>query len=81
MSSVSTAMAAVGTTPAAGSEPAAPELAAGAPAAAGSAMTFLTTAERGNPYTRIDARRGDDRAFTAGNDVTPLVHGADYFDD
>jgi phosphatidylserine/phosphatidylglycerophosphate/cardiolipin synthase-like enzyme len=71
MYSNSNPMPAVRTTSAAGSEPAVPE----------PAMTFLTTAERGNPYTRIDARRGDDRAFTAGNDVTALVHGADYFHD
>jgi phosphatidylserine/phosphatidylglycerophosphate/cardiolipin synthase-like enzyme len=42
---------------------------------------FLTEAERGNPHTRIDSRRGDGRAYTSGNDVRVLVHGADYFRD
>jgi phosphatidylserine/phosphatidylglycerophosphate/cardiolipin synthase-like enzyme len=40
---------------------------------------FLTTSERGNPATQLDARRADGRAWTAGNDATPLVHGAAYF--
>ncbi|MDQ1483163.1 MAG: hypothetical protein QOF35_1239 [Actinomycetota bacterium] len=39
---------------------------------------FLTTAERGNTSTRLDARhRGV--AFTEGNLVRPLIHGATYF--
>jgi hypothetical protein len=40
---------------------------------------FLTAAERGNPATRIDARHGDGTAWTAGNTVTPLIHGGTYF--
>jgi phosphatidylserine/phosphatidylglycerophosphate/cardiolipin synthase-like enzyme len=39
---------------------------------------FLTAAERGNPSTRIDARRGPD-AHATGNEVHVLVHGAEYF--
>lgn len=40
---------------------------------------FLEAVERGNPNTRIDARHPDGLAWTAGNTVEPLVHGADYF--
>jgi phosphatidylserine/phosphatidylglycerophosphate/cardiolipin synthase-like enzyme len=40
---------------------------------------FLTSEERGNPSTRIDLRRPDGRAWVAGNDVRPLVHGRAYF--
>lgn len=36
---------------------------------------FLTAAERGNPATGIDS----DGAWTEGNLVRPLVHGASYF--
>ncbi|GAB2596072.1 phospholipase D family protein [Kribbella endophytica] len=36
---------------------------------------FLTTTERGNPATEIDR----DGAWTEGNLVRPLVHGATYF--
>ena len=43
------------------------------------ALWFLTADERGNPGTVIDRRRGDDRAWTGGNMVSPLVHGAEYF--
>ena len=39
---------------------------------------FLTAAERGNPSTAIDAGREPD-AWTVGNRVEPLIHGADYF--
>ncbi|MCU1677129.1 MAG: phospholipase, partial [Frankiales bacterium] len=38
---------------------------------------FLTRAERGNPSTCIDD--GRDEAWSAGNLVRPLVHGAVYF--
>ncbi|HEX2053520.1 MAG TPA: phospholipase D family protein [Actinomycetota bacterium] len=41
---------------------------------------FLTPEERGNPATRIDSRRGDAKAWTGGNDVRVLVHGATYFE-
>ena len=40
---------------------------------------FLTSAERGNPATRLDGRRGDGMAWSTGNDVTVLVHGRTYF--
>jgi phosphatidylserine/phosphatidylglycerophosphate/cardiolipin synthase-like enzyme len=40
---------------------------------------FLTATERGNPATTIDRRRGDGRAWTEGNRVEALVHGAVYF--
>lgn len=40
---------------------------------------FLTPEERGNPGTAIDLRHGDGRAYTEGNRVEPLVHGATYF--
>lgn len=39
---------------------------------------FLTAAERGNPDTRLDARH-DGQAWTSGNAVTALIHGAEYF--
>jgi len=40
---------------------------------------FLTSEERGNPATSIDRQRGDDAAWTEGNDVTVHVDGASYF--
>ncbi|MFL6102272.1 MAG: phospholipase, partial [Actinomycetes bacterium] len=40
---------------------------------------LLTTFERGNRATEIDRRRGDDRAWTEGNLVEALVHGATYY--
>jgi phosphatidylserine/phosphatidylglycerophosphate/cardiolipin synthase-like enzyme len=40
---------------------------------------FLTVAERGNPATDLDRRHGDGRAWTEGNQVEVLVHGASYF--
>jgi phosphatidylserine/phosphatidylglycerophosphate/cardiolipin synthase-like enzyme len=40
---------------------------------------FLTVEERGNPATLIDGRRGDGRAWTAGNDVRVHVDGAAYY--
>ena len=39
---------------------------------------FLTAAERGNPATGLDARRGG-FAWSAGNEVKPLIHGSVYF--
>ena len=39
---------------------------------------FLSPSERGNPWTRVDARRAP-RVWSTGNDVEPLVHGATYF--
>jgi phosphatidylserine/phosphatidylglycerophosphate/cardiolipin synthase-like enzyme len=45
-----------------------------------SAADWLTTAaERGNSATRLDRRHADGVAWTAGNEVHPLVHGASYF--
>ncbi len=40
---------------------------------------FLTPKERGNPDTEIDAGRPDGTAWTQGNLVRPLVHGASYY--
>jgi len=39
---------------------------------------FLSGSERGNPWSRVDARRAP-RAWSTGNDVRSLVHGAAYF--
>jgi len=39
---------------------------------------LLSPDERGNPHTGIDRRHGE-TAWTAGNEVRPLVHGAAYF--
>ncbi|HXB04956.1 MAG TPA: phospholipase D family protein [Candidatus Angelobacter sp.] len=40
---------------------------------------FLTSAERGNDFTGLDRRRGDSAAWSTGNAVEALVHGATYF--
>ncbi|MFL6163770.1 MAG: phospholipase D family protein [Jatrophihabitantaceae bacterium] len=40
---------------------------------------FLTPAERGNPDTELDRRHDDGQAWTAGNLVTALPHGSNYF--
>jgi phosphatidylserine/phosphatidylglycerophosphate/cardiolipin synthase-like enzyme len=40
---------------------------------------FLTARERGNPSTWLDSRHPDGAAWTVGNVVRPLVHGAPYF--
>jgi hypothetical protein len=40
---------------------------------------FLTWTERGNPSTRLDARHPGGAAWTEGNMVRPLIHGATYF--
>jgi phosphatidylserine/phosphatidylglycerophosphate/cardiolipin synthase-like enzyme len=40
---------------------------------------YLSAPERHNPATDLDRRHGDGAAWTAGNDVTPLIHGAVYF--
>jgi phosphatidylserine/phosphatidylglycerophosphate/cardiolipin synthase-like enzyme len=39
---------------------------------------LLEAGERGNRHTEID-RRHDGTAWTTGNDVRPLIHGATYF--
>jgi phosphatidylserine/phosphatidylglycerophosphate/cardiolipin synthase-like enzyme len=40
---------------------------------------FLTATERGNPATRLDDRHPGDAAWSEGNEVRPLIHGAAYF--
>ena len=40
---------------------------------------FLTSKERGNPSTGLDARHREGAAWTEGNMVRPLIHGATYF--
>jgi len=40
---------------------------------------FLTSTERGNPSTRLDARHPGGAAWTEGNMVRPLIHGSTYF--
>jgi phosphatidylserine/phosphatidylglycerophosphate/cardiolipin synthase-like enzyme len=40
---------------------------------------FLSAEERDNPDTRIDSRHADGLAWTPGNAIQPLVHGATYF--
>jgi phosphatidylserine/phosphatidylglycerophosphate/cardiolipin synthase-like enzyme len=40
---------------------------------------FLSPSERGNPATVLDSRHASGVAWTQGNDVHPLVHGASYF--
>ncbi|MFJ8632345.1 phospholipase D family protein [Streptomyces sp. NPDC093568] len=40
---------------------------------------LLAPGERGNSATRLDSRRSDGVAWSRGNLVRPLVHGATYF--
>ena len=40
---------------------------------------LLTASERGNPRTRVDGTHPDGRAWSEGNLVRPLIHGATYF--
>ena len=40
---------------------------------------FLTSAERGNDVTALDRRRPDGLAWSSGNRVETLLHGATYF--
>jgi hypothetical protein len=40
---------------------------------------LLTSRERGNPATVLDERHAGKEAWSAGNQVQPLVHGAAYF--
>ena len=40
---------------------------------------LLTKGERGNGTTRIDARHPGRAAWSEGNLVRPLIHGATYF--
>ncbi len=39
----------------------------------------MSAAERGNPATRLDSRHPGGSAWSAGNDVRPLIHGSAYF--
>ncbi|MBP2586613.1 phosphatidylserine/phosphatidylglycerophosphate/cardiolipin synthase-like enzyme [Streptomyces sp. PvR006] len=40
---------------------------------------LLTAGERGNPATRLDARRRDGKAWSEANRAQALVHGSTYF--
>ena len=40
---------------------------------------FLSSAERANRVTKLDAGKASGVAWTEGNRVEPLVHGATYF--
>ena len=40
---------------------------------------FLTSSERGNDFSALDRRRPDGLAWSVGNKVKILVHGATYF--
>jgi phosphatidylserine/phosphatidylglycerophosphate/cardiolipin synthase-like enzyme len=40
---------------------------------------LLTQPERGNPATRLDDRHPGENAWSEGNLVRPLIHGATYF--
>jgi phosphatidylserine/phosphatidylglycerophosphate/cardiolipin synthase-like enzyme len=42
---------------------------------------FLTADERGNTATTLDSRHADGAAWSTGNRVVPLIHGATYFAD
>jgi phosphatidylserine/phosphatidylglycerophosphate/cardiolipin synthase-like enzyme len=50
-----------------------------APAVRGPAHWFLTAAERGNDATSLDDRHAPGEAWSTGNLVRPLIHGASYF--
>ena len=43
------------------------------------ARWLLTQRERGNPWTRADDGHAGGAAWSEGNEVRPLVHGATYF--
>jgi phosphatidylserine/phosphatidylglycerophosphate/cardiolipin synthase-like enzyme len=40
---------------------------------------FLTSAERGNDFSALDRRRANGLAWSTGNSIETLVHGATYF--
>jgi len=40
---------------------------------------FLARSERGNDFTGLDTRHSGGAAWTTGNKVEPLIHGATYF--
>ncbi|WP_148613535.1 phospholipase D family protein [Nocardioides rubriscoriae] len=50
-----------------------------APPAPDPAQWLLTQRERGNPWTRLDDHHPGQTAWSYGNLVRPLVHGATYF--
>ncbi len=58
-------------------EPEQPDRAA--PASGAPVDWLLTQHERGNPQTRLDDDHPGDQAWSTGNLVRPLVHGATYF--
>ena len=41
---------------------------------------LLTQRERANPWTRLDDGHPGPQAWSEGNEVRPLVHGATYFE-
>jgi phosphatidylserine/phosphatidylglycerophosphate/cardiolipin synthase-like enzyme len=43
------------------------------------ASWFLSTAERGNIWTRLDRDHPHQTPWTSANDATPLIHGRSYF--
>ena len=45
----------------------------------GASEWFLSAEERGNPATTVNHDGEPDRAWTVGNRVEPLIHGATYF--
>jgi phosphatidylserine/phosphatidylglycerophosphate/cardiolipin synthase-like enzyme len=45
----------------------------------GLASWFLSSSERGNEFSALDRRRPDGKAWSTGNRVETLVHGATYF--
>ena len=45
----------------------------------GLASWFLSSSERGNEFSALDRRRSDGKAWSTGNRVETLVHGATYF--
>ena len=49
------------------------------PIAPDPAAWLLTKSERGNPRTRVDDAHEGEQAWSTGNLVRPLVHGATYF--
>ncbi|HSS61857.1 MAG TPA: phospholipase D family protein [Candidatus Limnocylindrales bacterium] len=46
---------------------------------AGLERWFLTSVERGNDFSALDRRRPGGLAWSTGNRVEPLIHGATYF--
>lgn len=40
---------------------------------------LLAKSERANPRSRVDAQHPGEQAWSTGNLVRPLIHGASYF--